>query len=241
MNKRFQIFAILILLVVVILASYFSSSLNLKKVNDFESCVSAGNLVMESYPRKCRHNDITYREDIGSEIEIYFRNELYEQAVKNAGGMPIEGFNPGMYKNAFPGIEYIDFDGAEAIGGIWKFDNGRLGWIEDNPSGVITSADGTLTNEGLDKLLENLQDRLEIKVNFPKDIDLIISLLNIHKCETDERLAEACIATYIPVCGWNDSEKIQCIKYPCAQDYSNGCEACKNKEVKYWTSGMCPA
>ena len=100
MNKQFQIYAITILLVVLILAVYFSGYTS-EKVIDFEGCANAGNPIMESYPRQCRHNDITYVEDIGSEIEIYFRNELYDQAVKNAGGMPIEGFNPGLYKIAF--------------------------------------------------------------------------------------------------------------------------------------------
>lgn len=37
-------------------------------VTSFESCVAAGNPVMESYPRQCRHNDVTYVEDIENNI-----------------------------------------------------------------------------------------------------------------------------------------------------------------------------
>lgn len=33
-------------------------------VTNFEQCVKAGNLVMESYPRQCRHGDRTYVENI---------------------------------------------------------------------------------------------------------------------------------------------------------------------------------
>ena len=58
-------------------------------------------------------------------------------------------------------------------------------------------------------------------------------------CTTDSRNAEACITLYKPVCGWF-SENIKCIKYPCAQTYSNLCEACKNIEVSYFTEGECP-
>jgi hypothetical protein len=240
MNRKFQAYAIGLFLLVVILSLYFSGGGINKGVSDFEECVSAGNPVMKSYPAKCEHNGVIYVEDIGSEIEIYFRNELYEQAVENAGGMPIEGFNPGLYKIAYPGIEYEDFDNALAIGGIWKFQNNELIWIAETNE-YITSADGTLNDKGLNVLLENLETRLGVVAQTEVDVDNIISILSIHKCGEEERNVGACITLYDPVCGWNDAEKIQCIKYPCAQDYSNGCEACNNVEVSYWTPGMCPA
>ncbi|MBN2306979.1 hypothetical protein JXD20_03260 [Candidatus Peregrinibacteria bacterium] len=34
------------------------------EVTNFEECVAAGNPVMESYPRQCRHGDQTFTEDI---------------------------------------------------------------------------------------------------------------------------------------------------------------------------------
>ena len=37
-------------------------------VNDFDSCVQAGNPIMESYPRQCAHNDTTYTEVIKKDI-----------------------------------------------------------------------------------------------------------------------------------------------------------------------------
>jgi hypothetical protein len=60
-------------------------------------------------------------------------------------------------------------------------------------------------------------------------------------CEPEEREEGACITLYQPVCGWNDPEKINCIRFPCAQTYSNGCVACQNEEVLYYTEGECPA
>lgn len=60
-------------------------------------------------------------------------------------------------------------------------------------------------------------------------------------CEDSDRDADFCIELYKPVCGWNDPEKIQCIKYPCATTYSNSCFACQNEDVLYWTEGECPS
>lgn len=60
-------------------------------------------------------------------------------------------------------------------------------------------------------------------------------------CTPESRQAEVCIQLYKPVCGWFDPEKIQCIRYPCAQTFSNSCFACANADVLYWTEGGCPA
>lgn len=37
-------------------------------VNNFEECVSAGNPVMESYPRQCRSDGKTFTEDITDDV-----------------------------------------------------------------------------------------------------------------------------------------------------------------------------
>lgn|SRR3989338_2988856 len=60
-----------------------------------------------------------------------------------------------------------------------------------------------------------------------------------HLCTPESRKAEVCMALYDPVCGWF-SQKIQCVRYPCAVTASNACEACKNENVESWTKGMCP-
>src|SRR3989344_5735491 len=39
-------------------------------VTDYESCVVAGNPVMESYPRQCKHGNVVYTEEIISDAEI---------------------------------------------------------------------------------------------------------------------------------------------------------------------------
>ncbi|MDO8481197.1 MAG: hypothetical protein Q7S65_05300 [Nanoarchaeota archaeon] len=59
-------------------------------------------------------------------------------------------------------------------------------------------------------------------------------------CLPEQRNAEICTLEYRPVCGWNDPAKIQCIRYPCAQTYSNPCSACQNENVISYTEGECP-
>jgi hypothetical protein len=50
---------------------------------------------------------------------------------------------------------------------------------------------------------------------------------------------QSCGREFSPVCGWAN-ENIQCIKYPCAQNYPNKCTACADEKVEYWTPGQCP-
>lgn len=59
-------------------------------------------------------------------------------------------------------------------------------------------------------------------------------------CSSDSRNGSVCTAIYKPVCGWFNATKIQCIKFPCAQTFSNSCAACHNTDVSYWTEGECP-
>lgn len=47
----------------------FPSSYDGENVSSFEECVTAGNPILESYPRQCRVNDQTFTEDIGNELE----------------------------------------------------------------------------------------------------------------------------------------------------------------------------
>lgn len=54
-----------------------------------------------------------------------------------------------------------------------------------------------------------------------------------------EQRNEVCTEQYDPVCGWF-GQKVQCIKYPCAQTYSNSCFACADNTVSYWTPSACP-
>lgn len=58
-------------------------------------------------------------------------------------------------------------------------------------------------------------------------------------CSPESKNATVCTMEYMPVCGWFSND-IQCIKYPCAADFSNPCQACIDEKVEYWTMGECP-
>lgn len=58
-------------------------------------------------------------------------------------------------------------------------------------------------------------------------------------CTAEQRNAQVCPEIYGPVCGWFGSD-IMCIKYPCAAEYENGCKACADNMVDYYTEGACP-
>ncbi|MAG45624.1 MAG: hypothetical protein CMH63_02525 [Nanoarchaeota archaeon] len=58
------------------------------------------------------------------------------------------------------------------------------------------------------------------------------------ECLEEDR-NEECYDKIQEVCGWAN-ENIKCLVYPCANNYNNGCKACSDKNVKYYTQGKCP-
>lgn len=58
-------------------------------------------------------------------------------------------------------------------------------------------------------------------------------------CTKEQKSAEFCPEYYSATCGWF-KESINCIKYPCAQTFSNPCFACMDENVEYYTQGECP-
>ena len=65
--------------------------------------------------------------------------------------------------------------------------------------------------------------------------------IKVTDCTLEQKQNNACTREYLPVCGWSDPAKIQCIRYPCAQTFGNKCEACANENVISWSEGECPA
>tara|TARA_Y100000310_G_scaffold26446_1_gene25215 strand:+ start:4956 stop:5612 length:657 start_codon:yes stop_codon:yes gene_type:complete len=180
-------------------------------------------------------------EEIPIELVNTFSQQMQNKII-NEIGQPIEGFEPPMFIQAFPNLKYEDFNNVQALEGIYIFENSKLTFKRTKKT-PITSAEQTITDEGMETLLENIADRLNIKIIDATSItQIIINLEQSIKtfCEETQRNAGACIKIYKPVCGWNNSEKIQCITFPCASTYGNSCEACSNEDVLYYTDGECP-
>jgi hypothetical protein len=171
------------------------------------------------------------------------RNRAIEN---NEGRIPIEGFYPELYKGVYPGLIDEDFDGAAAIGGTFRFSNGQLIFDEEEP-GLQTSADGTINDEGVITLTQNVAKRLNSQIRTLQDLESILDTISNNNssnnkvyCTPQDREGDACIMIYDPVCGWSDPAKVQCIKFPCAQTYGNSCQACQDETVLYYTPGVCP-
>ena len=61
---------------------------------------------------------------------------------------------------------------------------------------------------------------------------------NRNYCSDESRKGLFCAQVYQPVCGWFNSQ-IKCIRYPCAEIYSNSCVACHDGKVDYWIEREC--
>ncbi len=86
-----------------------------------------------------------------------FKDELEEEVRIEVGG-PAEGFNPASFLKIFPGLNESDFDGVEAEGGTYAYENGEL--THDNASSSVETESFTLTDKGLRQLLDNVIARL---------------------------------------------------------------------------------
>lgn len=113
-----------------------------------------------------------------NETERYFADQLRSRGTEKIGGMPIEGFTPGLYMQAFPGMTKADFDGVLAIGGVWRHDAAADELtFEPYEGGMATSADGTVSDDGMPILLRNLADRLGAAEAGGRMVDSLISSL----------------------------------------------------------------
>jgi len=106
----------------------------------------------------------------------YFSNELGRIGVQQIGATPIEGFDAFTLLRAFPGLLNIDFDGVEAIQGVYQYSESDLEFIQRAVS-AVHSAWQTVSAEGYSTLLENVSLRLEVVVESEEDIDEMINIL----------------------------------------------------------------
>lgn len=83
-------------------------------VNSFEECVAAGNPVMESYPRQCRADGMTFTEEIGNEVEksdlITVNNPRPNQTVSSPLAVSGEARGFWFFEATFP-VMLLDANG----------------------------------------------------------------------------------------------------------------------------------
>lgn len=156
-------------------------------IDNYEKCIAAGNPAMESYPRQCRSHGETFVEVIDdgiipttqsddiSPLASYFNDQIISKGVEKIG-QPIEGFDSYLLKQAFPGLIDADFDNVDALLGIYKFVNNEL-IFELITDGPIHSAAETVSEDGMENLMNNAAERLNIEINDEASVDELIDLL----------------------------------------------------------------
>lgn len=129
------------------------------------------------------------------EASSHFTTRLNDHLIERIG-QPIEGFEPGHYMQEFSQLEPEDFDEAGAVGGSYSFNGETLAFISSNEEGVATSADGSLTNNGLERVYFNVVLRLRREIESIADVNTLISDISI--IEGGINSFEDCIAAGNP-------------------------------------------
>ncbi len=106
------------------------------------------------------------------ELVTYFSEELEDPIIEEVG-QPIEGFTPTMISSRYPGLRLEDFNGAEAVQGVYEYTNGTLEFVFTADTPPHSAADA-LTLDGMKTFLSNLAERNEVVVDSKSEIDDLI-------------------------------------------------------------------
>ena len=113
-------------------------------------------------------------EERSDEQVLEFKRQL-EEAVRIEIGQPIEGYEPFMFIEVFPGLEPQDFNGVEALIGGYEYTDGTLMHEIGNVQ-VIHSAAPAVSEEGIATLLKNVLERLHIEQGEGTLIEVMVKL-----------------------------------------------------------------
>lgn len=93
-------------------------------------------------------------------VVSYFSETLENGFIEKKGGRPIEGFQPFMFMEAYLGLGAPDFNCVEEYdGGVYIFKDKQLILLDKNATWE-SSAEGAITLKGMNRLLQNIADRL---------------------------------------------------------------------------------
>ena len=127
-------------------------------------------------------NNASSSQSIGDDVPFTEFAHGLETEVQTKLGQPIEGYEPVMFLQVFPGLIPEDFDGAEATIGHYTFTSGTLEHDLENAE-MVHSAAPALTDDGMKTLYKNVAKRLEKNdVTYDGNTELL-ELLRISKIE----------------------------------------------------------
>ena len=105
-----------------------------------------------------------------------FIDEMREGTVARVG-QPIEGFEPFMFMQAFPGLTANDFDGVDALIGIYRYQNGEVVY-DLNGEPELHSAARAISDEGMLQLLVNVSTRLNYNLSGDETVTDVIAAIS---------------------------------------------------------------
>jgi len=115
-------------------------------------------------------------------VVAYFSETLQNDFIEKKGGHPIEGFEPFMFMETYPGLQLSDFNCVSAGGGLYIAENGQIVFnLYKSISNRRSSAKRSIISPGMNQLLQNIADRLGRP--FPHDevgVDDIINMLSVY-------------------------------------------------------------
>lgn len=122
MKKILSIIIIILLIVILVLSWMLLKPKDVPVVvKNFEECVAAGNAVMESYPRQCRHDNETFVEDIGNALQkadlIRLESPLPNQTIHSPLTIRGQARGTWFFEASFP-VSLTDWDGKIIAQGI---------------------------------------------------------------------------------------------------------------------------
>tara|TARA_Y100000310_G_C20142799_1_gene561026 strand:+ start:179 stop:580 length:402 start_codon:yes stop_codon:yes gene_type:complete len=110
------------------------------------------------------------------DLTQYFSDQLQNKVITEKG-QPIEGFEPFMFKDVFPGLLDEDFNNVDASLGIYGIKDTKLSFTFSETD-LIHSASHSITKRGMEILLSNLSKRLNIELTNKESVDEIINLIS---------------------------------------------------------------
>lgn len=125
------------------------------------------------------------RSKVDAPVAMYFSEAIQNGFIEKKGGRPIEGFEPFMFMEAYPGLNASDFNCvAENDGAVYIFKDEQLTLAPKNTTRQ-SSAEGSITPSGMNQLLQNIVTRLDHSGPYTNaDIDDIINTVSVSPVAT---------------------------------------------------------
>lgn len=95
----------------------------------------------------------------GAPATPYFAKIIQDGVINKMGGPPIEGFEPFMFMEAYPGLHASDFNCVKTDGGFYITRDDRIIFISERMHARST-IDHSITPYGMNRMLQNISDRL---------------------------------------------------------------------------------